>query len=138
MKYLIILGIGILLGIWFVLVEQDEHEFKGQEDPSPRPFAYSHKTDSVRGFSGSLICHVQDSYKITSKESIESICRSIKYYSQPNEAVYDLDVDDMVNEWQVHNLLYNLHIKRTSTESVDFKRNKWYTKTVYKILSWFY
>lgn len=42
----------------------------------------------------------------------------------------------LINEWRVHNLLYELNIERDRTESVDLDVDQpWYMKVLYTVIS---
>lgn len=42
----------------------------------------------------------------------------------------------MINEWRVHNLLYDLYYKRERTKDIDLDYpQKWYLKLAYTLLS---
>ena len=53
-----------------------------------------------------------------------------------NRIVYIRSNFSMINEWRVHNLLYDLHYKRERTADVDLDYpQKWYIKLAYTLLS---
>lgn len=69
--------------------------------------------------------HINDSYKIKSKESMLNVLNDIynKYYSD----VFKRSMDSLLNEWGAHNLFYNLHLFRSHTKDVDlnYPQKKW-------------
>ena len=69
--------------------------------------------------------HINDSYKIKSKESMLNVLNDIynKYYSD----VFKRSMDSLLNEWRAHNLFYNLHLFRSHIKDVDlnYPQKKW-------------
>lgn len=87
--------------------------------------------------------HIQNSYLIETRKDMMKVLQDCRDLIKPsdinNYAIYKRDLNDMVNEWCVHNLLYKLNIAKTRTESVDLNYPiKWYMKFIYKLLSKLY
>ncbi|MCH5166883.1 MAG: hypothetical protein J1F35_03235 [Erysipelotrichales bacterium] len=79
---------------------------------------------------------IYNSCEIKSKKDINKILTEI---SENNELPSGRTIKDMVSEWAAHNLLYNLHLFRTHTNTVDLEKNQSkILKFLYKILSLFY
>ena len=72
-----------------------------------------------------------DSYKI---KSVNDMMDILEFY-----AIHHRGIIGMINEWRAHNLLYNLHIKRDRTGTVDLNKDQsiW-AKIAYAILSFLY
>ncbi len=63
---------------------------------------------------------VISSYKITNIEDMKKIIKIIKEFCNSNVSCWNRSVESMENEWIIHNLCSNFHIKRSSTDDVDF------------------
>lgn len=63
----------------------------------------------------------------------------IRESSKEFYAIHHRGIIGMINEWRAHNLLYNLHIKRDRTGTVDLNKDQsiW-AKIAYAILSFLY
>lgn len=64
--------------------------------------------------------HIDSSHLIHKKDMYQFVAK-VKYWAgiQGSE-VANRSLTSLLFEWYVHNLLYNLHIKRDRTGSVDF------------------
>lgn len=96
-------------------------------------------------FSVSASCiHIDSSYLIRDLNEMLNVLYYIKSLYTVSSNIYDnwiinrLSIDDMINEWQSHNLLYDLHIFRSHTADVDINENPWYIKLPYCIMSVIY
>ena len=77
-----------------------------------------------------------DSYKVKSRKDMQAI---LEYLSDNHGLLSGRTIKDMVYEWCVHNLFYDLHLFRSHTETVDMEANqKKYLKILYKCFSIFY
>ena len=74
---------------------------------------------------------VIDSYKIKNRFYRDDIINIILEYEKEYPSNWDRTVETMRDEWFVHNMLYGLGIRRSSTTDVDFENNE---EKVYKIL----
>ena len=65
---------------------------------------------------------VKNSYQITKKKQQKEIAQLMLDYndSNPVTPAWSRTVDSMVDEWQIHNLAYNLRYKRERTGDCDF------------------
>lgn len=80
-----------------------------------------------------------NSYRITSMKDMKNILNLIREKVTDKCSVHTLSLNEMVNEWRVHNLLYCLGLFKDKTQHVDLNTNKtWYGKLTYFILSPFY
>lgn len=82
---------------------------------------------------------IVDSYKVTSRNEMKTIISELKARYSDHPVFIKVSEKILVSEWCVHNLLYNLNILRSRTQSVDFNSDK--TKLeifLYRILSIFY
>lgn len=77
--------------------------------------------------------HIQDSFRV-SKWQFAGILNGCKL-SYPNcEPCVHRSTFNMMLEWATHNLLYFLHIKRSSTKHVDLNYpQKWYERIGYAV-----
>ena len=79
---------------------------------------------------------IYDSCEIKRKKNIKNILTEI---ANENELPIGRTINDMTSEWAAHNLLYNLHLFRSHTETVDIEANQSKSlKFIYKVLSLFY
>lgn len=80
-----------------------------------------------------------DSHKIKSVNDMMDILDKIRKSSKEFYAIHHRGIIGMINEWRAHNLLYNLHIKRDRTGTVDLNKDQsiW-AKIAYAILSFLY
>lgn len=81
-----------------------------------------------------------NSYRIKKRKDMKIILEKIRVkVPDAPYAINKLSINEMVNEWRVHNLLYSLGIEKDRTCSVDLNTPKpWYADIAYKILSVFY
>ena len=80
---------------------------------------------------------IVSSYKITDKDEMIEILNIIKEYCQNKESNWNRSITSMQNEWLVHNICSNMHIKRSSTDDVDLNNsdeNLYNSKIVGKML----
>lgn len=84
--------------------------------------------------------HIENSYKVKSLSDMCEVLKLIKKECKSKKlAINKLSIDSMIDEWRVHNLLYDFHIQRSRTKDVDLNTdNAWYYKLAYYILSPFY
>lgn len=64
-----------------------------------------------------------NSYKITSSEEIDEILNIILKYEEENPSPWDRSKDSLYNEWVMHNIGFNLGIRRFRTRNVDLDNN---------------
>ena len=74
---------------------------------------------------------VIDSYKIKDRDYRNDIINIILEYENEYPSNWDRSAETMRDEWFVHNMLYGLGIRRSSTTDVDFENNE---EKVYKML----
>ena len=65
---------------------------------------------------------VVNSYRITDKITQQKVCQAIIDYNKnhPDDSGWNRDIDTMLVEWDWHNAFYDIHIKRSSSRSVNF------------------
>jgi hypothetical protein len=90
-----------------------------------------------------LNTHISNSYRVKKlsemKEVLKGYQNTAEVCNEENMAIRSRTIFNMVNEWRVHNLLYELHLFRSHTANVDLEREpKWYMTLAYTILSPFY
>lgn len=80
--------------------------------------------------------HIIDSYRIKNKSDMTDILEKLRLKVPAEYAVRTRGMSGMIKEWRVHNMLYDLHILRDRTGSVDLNTGvpKW-AKIMYGILS---
>ena len=84
-----------------------------------------------------VLTKIVSSYKITDKDEMIEILNIIKEYCQNKESNWNRSITSMQNEWLVHNICSNMHIKRSSTDDVDLNNsdeNLYNSKIVGKML----
>jgi len=82
---------------------------------------------------------IKDSYKVHSKAMMEYIIDGLQRKDSPPAPIACRTIESLVREWCGHNLLYDLHIARGRTTSVDFEYpQRWYYATIWYVLSLFY
>ena len=78
---------------------------------------------------------ILDSYKI--KGYIE-MCIILNKFVQTTKYKHIRTLDNMISEWQIHNLLYKLCIIRKHTKDCDLEYNKTFiNKYIYPLISLF-
>lgn len=80
---------------------------------------------------------IVSSYKIKNKEEMIQILNIIKDYCKNKGSNWNRSISSMQNEWIVHNMCSNMHIKRSSTNDVDLNNsdeNLYNSKIVGKIV----
>ena len=95
--------------------------------------------DNIEINIGEKDIQIVDSYKITSKNEMNTIISELKTRYSDHPVFIKVSEKTLISEWCVHNLLYKLNILKSRTKDVDFNSNK--TKLeifLYKILSIFY
>ena len=63
---------------------------------------------------------VIDSYKIKSFEDRRMILKIMKFYEDLYSSDWNRSIKTMEIEWEIHNLLYQMHVKEYRTKDVDF------------------
>lgn len=82
---------------------------------------------------------VFNSYRIKTIKDMTNFLSFIREEVQDKCSVHTLSINEMVNEWRVHNLLYSLGFYKEKVQHVDFNSDKtWYGKLTYFLLSPFY
>jgi hypothetical protein len=83
--------------------------------------------------------HIVDSYKIATTDDMQYVLQIVRYAASNYDIIYNRTTNSWIQEWQAHNMLYNLNIRRSSTKDVDINEDelKW-RKIGYFILSLFY
>ena len=76
--------------------------------------------------------HVEDSYQIKSKKSIENEVDWIKDIRKARKLPVTRTTNSYVREWIGHNRLYRLGIKKDHTRSVDLNENN----SIFEELIW--
>lgn len=80
--------------------------------------------------------NIKDSYLVKSREDMKNILTQISLPNFSNYACDKRTIKSMIQEWCVHNLLYNLGVFKKKTKDVDFEYpQKWYVKIGYIILA---
>lgn len=64
------------------------------------------------------------SYKIMDRQTQNNVLAVISEYEKNNPSVWDRTTDSMLIEWRVHNVLYHINFKTSSTKDVDFENNE--------------
>ncbi len=83
--------------------------------------------------------HIDDSYRIRSKEAIQSFLESLRENCDPDMAVMHRSLPSLVAEWRSHNLFYALHVFRSRTKDVDLEREQsWWREWFCRVISFFY
>lgn len=85
--------------------------------------------------------HIENSFKLRSIKDMKDCLIWGREYTDFEDpfAINKRSLFSMITEWRAHNLLYNLHIQRDRTRSVDLEYPiKWYKQVAYFILSCFY
>ena len=69
---------------------------------------------------------IMDSYKIDDVNIRNQIIDIRFHYTEkyPTDMKWQRTRDSLLNEWYVHNILYDLHLYRDHTEDVDFENNE--------------
>lgn len=125
-----------LITVWMVYIYNDETEFAGEKnDKISEYFIKYDNSQTIKVVSGEKTCQIVDSYVINDKNKMREVLSKIKDNSQPFETINDVNIDNAVDEWVVHNWMYRHWLFMYHTKSVDFKSNKWYTILFYKIFS---
>ena len=81
---------------------------------------------------------VLSSYEIEDKDKRNDILCILKDYEENNKSIHNRSLESMRLEWYIHNLLYDLHIKRSRTKDVDFENNEeniYNSKVLKKVLN---
>lgn len=83
--------------------------------------------------------HIDNSYKIKSKESMLNVLNDIYNNNNYCSNVFNRSMDSLLNEWGAHNLFYNLHLFRSHTRDVDldYPQKKWLS-ICYNIVGFIY
>lgn len=80
-----------------------------------------------------------DSYKVTKEKDMITFLTQIRYENPYKQyIIWRRSIQSLVNEWKAHNLLYNLHLFRSHTQTVDLDDEPWYRRSIYWILSKLY
>ena len=76
---------------------------------------------------------IENSYKIEDPQEMEEIIDQIKmdHINDGNLVIWNLSMEEMLDEWMGHNLAYKLHILRSRTSSVDINRKHWAISAAY-------
>lgn len=83
--------------------------------------------------------HIENSYKIIDSSTMLYILTKIRDEYPDATVVKERSLTSMLDEWKAHNALYELHLYRSHTKSVDINTNQtWYVKAAYKVLSFLY
>lgn len=80
---------------------------------------------------------IVESCLISEREGMEDVIHEIYGDVRCPEEVWNRGLDELVREWQAHNLLYDLHLFRTKTKDVDLDGRRWY-QFAYDILGSIY
>lgn len=83
---------------------------------------------------------ILDSYKVhkTSDMKHELIIIKNNFTKEECNIIHTRSINSLVYEWQAHNLLYDLHYKRSHTKDVDLNNESTIRKILYFILSQIY
>lgn len=94
---------------------------------------------------GTSVTRIPNSYRIKSIQDMEDIINRSREEVNKSPAyshtfaINKRTTAGMIIEWRAHNMLYELHIKRNRTRTVDLDINEpWYRKVGYLILSTLY
>lgn len=90
--------------------------------------------------------HIDDSWKISDTETMQEILLYIRvlYTLASHTDIYKdwvinvCSMNDMIEEWCAHNLLYECFLFESRTKDVDITENSWIIKLGYKVLSKIY
>lgn len=90
--------------------------------------------------------HIDDSWKISDTETMKEILlyiRSLYTLSLHTDIYKDwvinvCSINDMIEEWCAHNMLYECFLFESHTKDVDITENSWIVKLWYKVLSKIY
>lgn len=83
--------------------------------------------------------HIQDSYKVTTTESMKFILQLVKYTTSNRDIVYKRIMKSWLREWKAHNILYKFNIQRSRSQHTDLSENEsMMRRFAYFILSLFY
>ena len=66
---------------------------------------------------------ILNSYKIVSNEERNEILLLLKKYDELNGTEWNRTIESLRNEWEVHNILYDLGLYLDHTEDVDLDNN---------------
>lgn len=81
--------------------------------------------------------HINDSY-VYSKNSFDSVFSMLRRKYPKNSVLLNRSDKSLSREWATHNLLWDLHIARSRTASVDLNYpQKWWMKLGYFIIGTF-
>ncbi len=84
------------------------------------------------------VIHVENSHGLKCQPHMWEVIRQARMNSSRNHDFCKVLLRSnmsLINEWRVHNLLYDLHLFRKHTKDVDFTLNKWYVEVLYAIVS---
>lgn len=84
--------------------------------------------------------HIENSYKTTNTFNMKQMLLLIRNKNiSKNYDILKRTDKNLIREWKSHNLLYNFHIMRNHTASVDFEYPQHLLfKVIYFIISIFY
>ena len=98
-------------------------------------FVIEYKGNVYRVWSTYSNINIQNSYRVKTIHDMKKVLYAIRDKNL-SRIVYIRSNFSMINEWRVHNLLYDLHYKRERTADVDLDYpQKWYIKLAYTLLS---
>lgn len=83
------------------------------------------------------ICII-DSYKIKTIKNMKCVINSIRQKCDNSNIIHKRSMYSLINEWRLHNLLYDLHIQRDRTKDVDLNNETLIRRICYSVLSVLY
>ena len=81
------------------------------------------------------------SYKIHDRiEMLRILSEIVNYIKENSGIVYKRQIPEWLDEWEAHNLFYDLNLQRERSESVDLNENedKWKIKYAYPFCAFIY
>lgn len=144
-KYILIIGMYGMLAFLPHKKEENnypiEYELLGEADDAyaiiPNGKIYIGNEDYINYLDGNenniLIVDERDekknikivsSYRIMDRQTQNNVLAVISEYEKNNPSVWDRTTDSMLIEWRVHNMLYHINFKTSSTKDVDFENNE--------------
>lgn len=82
---------------------------------------------------------IPNSYQIRKRADMTAFIKKARTFLPENKALNNRTITSLVTEWCAHNLLYDLHLFRSHTATVDLEYpERWYFQFCWKVLAWFY
>ena len=144
MKRIIIVVIEIIIILIFGIILLNNFRYKDAKYPCYKVFKYSNgliiigdsaclKTVEEKSEDDYLVLDdrkaknpnmkIYDSYKVQDEKTMKEILEKLLEYESLYPTWWNRTMNSLVNEWDAHNKLYNLHFKRERTRDVDLDNN---------------